>query len=144
VSYSFKEDVFSIHINDRYKQSVTTQRQMMGLTSCIFDPLGFFCPFVLKGKLLFYKATNLGLKWDDPLPEDIRVAFDEWREEGFGCAVYVCTVAPDGTVPCVVDLCKGTISSKWHAETGIERPAKPPWKHTKTGIGGGTMWGREQ
>jgi hypothetical protein len=34
---------------------------------------------VLKGKLLFHKATNLGLKWDDLLPEDIRIAFDEWR-----------------------------------------------------------------
>jgi hypothetical protein len=131
VSYSFDEDVFSIHINDRYKQSVTTQRQMMGLTSCIFDPLGFFCPFVLKGKLLFHKGTKLGLEWDNLLPEDIRVAFDEWRrrlpelqniqiprwvasketaggrkeihtfcdasEEGFGCAVYERTVAPDGT-----------------------------------------------
>jgi hypothetical protein len=31
VSYSFDEDVFSIHINDRDKQSVTTCRQMMGL-----------------------------------------------------------------------------------------------------------------
>jgi hypothetical protein len=33
---------------------------------------------VLKGKLLFHKATNLGLDWDNPLPEDIRIAFDEW------------------------------------------------------------------
>jgi hypothetical protein len=69
VSYSFDKDVFSIRINDKYKQAVTTCRQMMGLTSCVFDPLGFFCPFVLKGKLLFHKATNLGLDWDDPLPE---------------------------------------------------------------------------
>jgi hypothetical protein len=79
VSYSFDKDVFSIQINDKYKQSVTTRRQMMGLSSCVFDPLGFFCPFVLKGKLWFHKATNLGLLWDDALPEDIRVAFDEWR-----------------------------------------------------------------
>jgi hypothetical protein len=32
-----------------------------------------------KGKLLFHKATNLGLLWDDALLEDIRIAFDEWR-----------------------------------------------------------------
>jgi uncharacterized protein YkuJ len=61
VSYSFDKDVFSIRINDKYKKSVMTRRQMMGLTSCVFDPLGFFCPFVLKGKLLLHKATNLGL-----------------------------------------------------------------------------------
>jgi hypothetical protein len=79
VSYLFEKDVFSIRINDKYKQSVTTRRQMMGLTSCVFDPLGFFCPFLLKGKLLFHKATNLGLLWDDALPEDIRIPFDEWR-----------------------------------------------------------------
>jgi hypothetical protein len=78
VSYSFDKDVFSIWINDKYKQSVMTRRQMMGLTSCMFNPLGFFCSFVSKGKLLFYKATNLGLPWDDALPEDIRIAFDEW------------------------------------------------------------------
>jgi hypothetical protein len=81
LSYSFDKDVFSIWINDKYKQPVTTRRQMMGLTSCVFDPLGFFCPFVLKGKFLFHKATNLGLDWDDPLPEDIRIAFDEWRRQ---------------------------------------------------------------
>jgi hypothetical protein len=82
MSYSFDQDVFSIWINDKYKQPVTTRRQMMGLTSCVFDPLdslGFFCPFIMKGKLLFHKVTNLGLLWDDALPEDIRIAFDEWR-----------------------------------------------------------------
>jgi hypothetical protein len=79
VSYSFDKDDFSIRINDKYKQPVMTRRQMMGLTSCVFDPLGFFCPFILKGKLLFHKATNLGLLCEDPLPEDIRIAFDEWR-----------------------------------------------------------------
>ena len=79
ISYSFEEDVFSIRISDRCKTPVTTRRQMMGLTACVFDPLGFFCPFVLKGKLLFQKAMNLGLDWDDPLPEDIRADFDEWH-----------------------------------------------------------------
>jgi hypothetical protein len=32
---------------------------------------------VLKEKLLFHKATNVGLDWDNLLPEDIRIAFDK-------------------------------------------------------------------
>jgi hypothetical protein len=40
----------------------------MGITACVFDPTGFFCPFVLKGKMLFQEATNLGLDWHDQLP----------------------------------------------------------------------------
>jgi hypothetical protein len=43
----------------------------------MFDPLGFFCPFVLKGKLLFHEATNLDLNWDDPLPEKVKEEFNK-------------------------------------------------------------------
>jgi hypothetical protein len=81
MSYSFEKDVFSICVNEKWKDLVTTQRQMMKLTACMFDPLGFFCPFVLMGQLLFHEATDLGLKWDDWLPEDITIAFDEWRRQ---------------------------------------------------------------
>jgi hypothetical protein len=68
-------------MSDKWKPSVTTRRQMIGLTAWVFDPTGFFCPFVLKGKLLFQEATNLSQDWDDPLPENIRKAFDEWQRE---------------------------------------------------------------
>jgi hypothetical protein len=73
VSYSFEKDVFSMRVSDRWKELVMISRQMMGLTLCVFDSLGFFCPFIL----LFHEATNLGLEWDDPLPEKIRKEFDK-------------------------------------------------------------------
>jgi hypothetical protein len=39
VSYSFEKDVFWISVNEKWKDLVTTWRQMMKLTAYVFDPL---------------------------------------------------------------------------------------------------------
>ena len=53
---------------------VTTKRQLASLTCSLFDPLGFFSPFVLRFKLLLREVWSLGAAWDDPLPQSVVVA----------------------------------------------------------------------
>ena len=81
VSYSFQSDDFTIRIGCRAKESVSTRREMLSLVASVFDPLGLVAPGLLKGKIIFQKATALSLDWDDPLPEEIHDEFEEWRSK---------------------------------------------------------------
>ena len=81
VSYSFQTDFFSVKIGKCDRQSAKTRREMLSLVASVFDPAGFAAPATLKGKIIFQKATCLGLGWDDELPEDIYMEFEEWRNK---------------------------------------------------------------
>ena len=47
------------------------------MTACIFDPLGFFAPTVLKAKLFMKKLWNERLDWDEKLDSGL---LKEWLE----------------------------------------------------------------
>ena len=38
----------------------------------LFDPLGFFAPYIIHGKMLMQELWLHGLDWNDPLEEDLR------------------------------------------------------------------------
>ena len=81
VAYSFKDDHFSIRVNDAMNMEVNTRRQMLRVIASVFDPCGQVAPASLKGKLLFQKATANGLQWDDELPDDLKLEFDQWKSK---------------------------------------------------------------
>ena len=47
----------------------------------MFDPLGFVSPFVMTLKCLFQELWQLGLHWDEPLPEIFSETFSRWLRE---------------------------------------------------------------
>lgn len=55
-----------------------TRRKMLSIVSAIFDPLGLIGPLVLPGKLLFQEVTASKLKWDDVVPDSVKVRWDAW------------------------------------------------------------------
>ena len=69
-SFHFQREVIS--------RGPLTRRQMLRVISSVFDPLGFLTPFTVRGKLLLQNAIRLKLGWDDPVPEDLGVAWDSW------------------------------------------------------------------
>ena len=60
-----------------------TKRIVLAQMMRIYDPIGFVCAFILKGKILLRETWEKRLEWDEPLPEDLR---SKWVE--FLCAVY--------------------------------------------------------
>ena len=52
-----------------------TKRQLLKVSSQIFDPFGFLSPFTLKLKLLFQRTWQCELGWDQPVIKDIHA---EW------------------------------------------------------------------
>ena len=45
-----------------------TRRLVLQQVMAVYDPLGFFSPFLLQAKLLLRDTWKLQLGWDDPLP----------------------------------------------------------------------------
>ena len=55
-----------------------TMRETLSITSKVWDPLGFLAPWSVTGKLIVQRCFCLHLKWDEPLPEDIKTAVKTW------------------------------------------------------------------
>ena len=78
VKWSTEEDLFQfdgIQISDNI---VVTKRIVLSTLARIFDPLGFIAPVVMTGKILFQKLWELGLAWDEEIPEELCQQFRLW------------------------------------------------------------------
>ena len=59
---------------------IVTKRLVLSLIARIFDPLGFLVPFTITAKFLFQKLWQLGVDWDEHIPEDLATQFVTWTE----------------------------------------------------------------
>ena len=58
-----------------------TKRNILKISTMFFEPLGLICPLVLQVKLLFKEACILNVKWDDLLPTEFVVKYNNFIEE---------------------------------------------------------------
>ena len=86
LGYHESEDDMFVRVTDRAKDEITTMRQLLGLTNSTYDPIGLASPYVLKGRLFLQIANELGLDWDDRLPDDLIAAINEWKNSIHGLA----------------------------------------------------------
>ena len=66
-----KEDLTSEELGSRIPE-ILTKRITLEQVMKIYDPLGFVTPFTLQAKCLLRETWVQNLKWDDPLPDDLR------------------------------------------------------------------------
>ena len=50
---------------------ITTKRQLASIVCSFWDPLGYFCPFVIKWKMILQQAWKQKISWDEPLPDEL-------------------------------------------------------------------------
>ncbi len=65
----------------RQRPSAQTRRQLLSIIASLFDPLGFLAPFLVRAKILLQRIWQLGLTWDEPLPQDLLVEWKLWEAE---------------------------------------------------------------
>ncbi|XP_023932720.1 uncharacterized protein LOC106173712 [Lingula anatina] len=66
---------FRILLKDR----PLTRRGVLSTISSIFDPLGFVAPVVMVGKRILQELCAENLDWDDPIPDNLRSRWEQWR-----------------------------------------------------------------
>ena len=57
------------------------KRIALSLISKIFDPLGFFTPFLIRAKIVFQSLWAYQLEWDSPLPVEESDKIMIWLSE---------------------------------------------------------------
>ena len=78
VTWNIQSDVFTFSLRDLYLSDRLTRKGMLKMTASIFDPLGLILPWIMPGKLLFQRATEAKLEWDEEVPPDIKDKWDAW------------------------------------------------------------------
>ena len=74
--YDPQEDFLRLK-NDLLNVNASSKRQVLSSLASIFDPIGFFSPVLLQGKLLIRKVCQLSLDWDQELDAEL---LDQWRK----------------------------------------------------------------
>ncbi|XP_055942529.1 uncharacterized protein LOC129972416 [Argiope bruennichi] len=79
LNWDLKQDTLSCIINcPKNENLVLTKRDLLSLAQSIFDPLGISSPVTIIPKFMLQESWNLGLKWDDALPEGLSKLFWNW------------------------------------------------------------------
>ena len=68
---------FSIILTDQ----PLTSRGVLATVASVYDPLGFLAPLVLKAKKILQEICNRCVRWDEPLPEEIRPRWEHWKRD---------------------------------------------------------------
>ena len=68
---------FRISLHD----TALTRRGMLSTISLIYDPYGTASPFLIKGRKILQEIACDSLGWDDPVSEEHRMAWDQWRQK---------------------------------------------------------------
>ena len=55
-----------------------TKRLVLSVFSRMFDPMGLLTPYTMVVKILFQQLWELGIGWDEAIPENFRKPFGEW------------------------------------------------------------------
>ncbi|XP_064463407.1 uncharacterized protein LOC135374345 [Ornithodoros turicata] len=58
-----------------------TKRSVLQMSARVFDPLGFLVPYFIRVKILFQRLWEIGLDWDDRLPDGTLADWRSWSSE---------------------------------------------------------------
>ena len=79
IQWSTLEDNFKFCFEE--KKRPTTRRGLLSVIASLYDPLGFISPFILKGKQILQQTCVNNVEWDQPLDEELSVAWEKWLED---------------------------------------------------------------
>ncbi|XP_033212187.1 uncharacterized protein LOC117169790 [Belonocnema kinseyi] len=71
-------DIFKYTVHSPKVVALVTKRIILSQIAQLFDPLGLLGPVILRAKILMQSLWDSKLDWDDPVPEEIHVAWLEY------------------------------------------------------------------
>ena len=79
VQWSVELDCFGFCII--LKDQPLTRRGVLSTVASVYDPLGFLGPLMLRAKRILQEVCQKGLNWDDPISEDVRPRWEQWKSD---------------------------------------------------------------
>ena len=74
-------DAFRLTVAESSPNATVTKRVIVSDVAKVFDVLGWFSPVTIKMKILLQRLWEIKLDWDDPIPDNIRQVWSQWRSE---------------------------------------------------------------
>ena len=85
LKWNVEADKFVWEVLDKVQRQLEgksmTRRGILSIVSSLFDPLGFFAPYIMKAKLLLQALCRKKLGWDNVIDEQERVHWLRWLED---------------------------------------------------------------
>ena len=79
VLWDIKSDTFRFKITAN--KNPQTKREILSVTSGIFDPLGWIAPFTLQARLILQRLCRDGTDWDNEVQPSILSNWNQWYQE---------------------------------------------------------------
>lgn len=76
IQWSVEEDDFKFEVN--LKPQSLTRRGILSTFSCVYDPLGYFAPFIFNARHILQELYKLNCEWDNSIPEAHKKSWQEW------------------------------------------------------------------
>ncbi|GFS76860.1 integrase catalytic domain-containing protein, partial [Nephila pilipes] len=124
ISWDTDRDIFYFDIENllSFKSKGTdTKRFLLQVAGRIFDPLGLIAPYVIRLKVLIQNVWEMGLLWDQEMPQIVKKPFKEWCHED----LHLVSIPRfyDFTDSNVVDVQLHSFSDSSKKAYGTENPA---------------------
>ena len=76
--WAVESDSLGCHVS--VSDKVVTRRGILSVVSSVYDPLGMVAPFVLQGKVLVQELCRRKLGWDNKIPDEIVLRWQQWLQ----------------------------------------------------------------
>ncbi|XP_061166266.1 uncharacterized protein LOC133175165 [Saccostrea echinata] len=83
LNWDLDSDSFTFRVS--LKETPFTRRGVLSTVSSLFDPLGLIAPVTIQGKLILRDLVLGTVDWDEPLSEDHRAQWEQWRDSLTAC-----------------------------------------------------------
>ncbi|XP_075167480.1 uncharacterized protein LOC142239573 [Haematobia irritans] len=74
-------DQFTFRFDDNFKSAKATKRNILSISSRLFDPLGLICPIVVRAKMLIQDLWLQKLDWDESIPMQLYSSWEVFKED---------------------------------------------------------------
>ena len=79
IHWAPKNDSFEFHLDSDFENLKATKRNILSVSSRLFDPLGLLCPIVVKAKVLLQELWVQKLDWDESIPMKLDSEWEEFK-----------------------------------------------------------------
>ena len=81
VQWNSTHDHFRLTMADIPPHDELTKRTLSSDIAKTFDVLGWYAPTILKAKILLQRLWESKVQWDDPVPQELKQVWLQWRSE---------------------------------------------------------------
>ncbi|XP_075163365.1 uncharacterized protein LOC142235999 [Haematobia irritans] len=79
VYWNPKNDILTFQMENNYSDLKATKRNILSVSSRLFDPLGLVCPIIIRAKMLLQELWVKKIDWDESIPQSLNTEWENFK-----------------------------------------------------------------